>query len=98
VSDRIRVIENALAILADDRLEAGLRGEAERAAHTLAGSLGMFGFLSASVAARRLEQELANPAAAGADELSTLLEQLQAGVNGSVVLYPDIEDSIPDGA
>jgi HPt (histidine-containing phosphotransfer) domain-containing protein len=96
VRARIGVIENALAALADDRLEAGLRDEAERAAHTLAGSLGMFGFVSASAAARRLEQDPANPATACAEEMSTLLEQLQTGVNGPV-LCPGIADSIPDG-
>jgi HPt (histidine-containing phosphotransfer) domain-containing protein len=97
VRDRIGVIENALAALAEDQLEVNLRGEAERAAHTLAGSLGMFGFISASDAARKLEQELASHVPAHAGELSTLLEQLQAGVKGPVVLCSEIKDSIPDG-
>jgi HPt (histidine-containing phosphotransfer) domain-containing protein len=97
VSGRIGVVEHALAALADDQLAGGLRGEAERAAHTLAGSLGMFGFMSAADAARKLEQKLANPEPACKGELSTLLKQLQAGVKGPVVLCSDIEDSIPDG-
>jgi two-component system, NarL family, response regulator NreC len=97
VSERIGVLENALAALADDRLEADLRCEAERAAHTLAGSLGMFGFVSAADAARKLERELANLEPQCSPELPELLEQLRAGVNGPVVLCSDIGDSIPDG-
>jgi len=97
VSERIGVLESALAALADGRLRADLRCEAERAAHTLTGSLGMFGFMSAAVAARELEQALADPELQCAPRLFELLEQLQAGVKGPVVLCSDVEDSIPVG-
>jgi HPt (histidine-containing phosphotransfer) domain-containing protein len=79
---------SALAALADDQLGADLRCDAERAAHILAGSLGMFGFMSASDAARKLEQELVNPPSQRAPELSALLEQVQAGVKGPAVPLP----------
>jgi HPt (histidine-containing phosphotransfer) domain-containing protein len=94
VNERIGVLESALAALADDRLGADLRCAAERAAHILAGSLGMFGFMGATDAARELERELANPVPERAPELSVLLEQVQAGVKGPVVLHS--ESSIPD--
>jgi HPt (histidine-containing phosphotransfer) domain-containing protein len=94
VSDRIGTIERAVAELADDRLDPDLRGEAERAAHMLAGSLGMFGFIAAADAARRLERELAQPTIDRAPALSGLLARLRAGVQGPVVLcgrHPDDE-------
>jgi HPt (histidine-containing phosphotransfer) domain-containing protein len=82
VNERIGVLESALAALADNRLEPDLRCEAERAAHTLAGSLGMFGFMGAADAARKLEQALASPQPQRSPRLSELLEQLQEGVEG----------------
>jgi len=80
VQERIGLLESALAALAEDQLEANVRCEAERAAHTLAGSLGMFGFVAASDAARELEQELAHPAPRRVPKLSALLEQVRAEV------------------
>ena len=89
VGERIGVLEAALAALAGGGLEADLRCEAERAAHTLAGSLGMFGFTSAADAARRLERELAATEPRRAPALSELLEQLRAGVGGPVRVCED---------
>lgn len=77
VNERIGVLESALTALEDDRIEADLRCEAERAAHTLAGSLGMFAFMGASDAARKLEQALGSPDPQCAPELSELLMRLQ---------------------
>jgi HPt (histidine-containing phosphotransfer) domain-containing protein len=95
VSERIGVLESALAALADGRLEADLRCEAERAAHILAGSLGMFGFVSASGPARKLEQELARPEPRWTPGLAELLEQLRAAVKRPVALCSDPADSPP---
>lgn len=86
VSDRIDVIERAIQALADGRLDSDLRSEAERAAHMLAGSLGMFGFISAADAARHLERELAHPPIDRAPALSVLLAKVRVGVQGPVVL------------
>jgi HPt (histidine-containing phosphotransfer) domain-containing protein len=97
VSERIDVLERALAALADDRLDADLRCEAERAAHTLAGSLAMFGFVSASDTARRLEQRLADPEPQWTPGLYGLLEYLQAAVKRPLVLCSDPGIPIPDG-
>ena len=86
VSDRIDAIERAVAELADERLGSDLRSEAERAAHMLAGSLGMFGFISAADAAHRLERELAHPRIDRVPALSEQLAKVRAGVQGPVVL------------
>jgi HPt (histidine-containing phosphotransfer) domain-containing protein len=86
VGERIGVIERAVAALADDRLDTDLRREAERATHMLAGSVGMFGFIDASDAARELESKLADPTSDQAPELSMLLLRLRGGVRGPVGL------------
>ncbi|MGH8582877.1 MAG: Hpt domain-containing protein [Gammaproteobacteria bacterium] len=58
--ERVTVIEHALALLIEDSLDPGARSEAERAAHTLAGSLGTFGVGHGSTLARALEQRIAD--------------------------------------
>lgn len=88
VNDRLDVIERALAALADGRLDAALRRDAERAAHTLAGSIGTFGFTEASEAARGLELELAQPTADRAPALAALLLRMRAGVAGPAIPRP----------
>lgn len=86
VNQRIGLIERAAAALAEDRLDPGLRADAERAAHMLAGSLGMFGFLDASSAARELETELAQPHVQRAPRLSVLALRVRDGIEGPVAL------------
>jgi chemotaxis protein histidine kinase CheA len=86
VSVRIDLIERAIGALANDNLDADLRREAERAAHMLAGSVGMFGFMQASEAAHRLELELGHPTQDRVANLSALLLMLQNGVKGPVIL------------
>jgi HPt (histidine-containing phosphotransfer) domain-containing protein len=93
VHDRIDLIECAITALANEDLDADLRGEAERAAHMLAGSLGMFGFLGASDAAHRLESGLVHPASDRAPELSALVLRMRRGVQGPVVLCSDVAAS-----
>lgn len=55
-SDRVTVLEQALAAAIDDDLSEGLRQQAKQEAHTLAGSLGSFGFAEASRLSREIEQ------------------------------------------
>jgi Hpt domain len=86
VNYRIDVIEHAVAELASGRLDADLRRDAESAAHMLAGSVGMFGFIRASRAARDLELQLAHPTPDRAPALSALLLSVRSGVEGPVVL------------
>jgi HPt (histidine-containing phosphotransfer) domain-containing protein len=89
VNGRIELVERAVAALAEDRLDDNLRADAGRAAHMLAGSLGMFGFVDASDAARELEAELARPAPERAHVSSALLRRLRDGIQGPVALCTD---------
>jgi HPt (histidine-containing phosphotransfer) domain-containing protein len=86
INDRVAVIERAVTALADDRLDTDLRTDAQRAAHMLAGSLGMFGFVGASDAAHELEAELAHPSADRPPVLSALVRRLRGEIQGEVAL------------
>ena len=91
VHARIALIERAATALAEDRLDTGLRADAERASHMLAGSLGMFGFIGASDAARELEAELAHPTPDCKAALPALLSRLRSGVQGPVSLRSETD-------
>jgi chemotaxis protein histidine kinase CheA len=86
VGERIGAVERALVALGEDRLDPELRDDAERAAHMLAGSVGMFGFLDAGDAARKLESALAHATKDRASELFALLGRLREGIQGPVTL------------
>lgn len=91
VHARIALIERAATALAEDRLDTELRADAERAAHMLAGSLGIFGYVDASDAARELEADLAHPKPERAATLPALLSRLRSGVQGPVKLRPETD-------
>jgi len=55
VLERVTVIESAALALRNGSLDPGLRGEAERAAHKLAGVAGTFGYSDATDMAREAE-------------------------------------------
>jgi HPt (histidine-containing phosphotransfer) domain-containing protein len=84
VSERIDLVGRAVAALEEGHLDPKLSSDATRAAHMLAGSLGMFGFLEAGEAARELEQGLADPGVDHVPELARALARLRAGVRGPV--------------
>ncbi len=88
VRERIDTIERALDALAEGRLDPELACDSQRAAHTLAGSVGTFGFVQASHAARAIELELEHPRRDRALVLAALLLEVQAGVAGPVRLCP----------
>jgi len=90
VNERIGVIDRALRALAGDRLDRELRAQAQRAAHMLAGSVGMFGFVDAGTAAGELELELARARSEQAPRLTALLERVRDGVRGPVVLCSEV--------
>jgi hypothetical protein len=83
---RIAVIEEAVLALSEDRLAPELRREAEHAAHMLGGSIGMFGFVSASDAALCLEPRLANPTPADAPTLLALVRRVRRDVQARQAL------------
>jgi HPt (histidine-containing phosphotransfer) domain-containing protein len=96
VYERIELIERAIAALAKGSLTAerspdtggcpgdDLHGEAIRAAHMLAGSLGMFGFTRASDAARELEVELEQPVPTRAAVLADLVAAVRSDLQSTV--------------
>lgn len=90
VSERIGVIDRALRALASGRLDRELRTQALRAAHMLAGSLGMFGFVDAGTAAGELELELARARSEQTPGLTALLERVRDDVRGPVVLCSEV--------
>ncbi|MGO9447162.1 MAG: diguanylate cyclase [Solirubrobacteraceae bacterium] len=59
--ERLDLIERAVSALTADELDEQLRVQAQRAAHTLIGSVGTFGFIHACEATRELELALADP-------------------------------------
>ena len=58
---RVETLDEAVTVLLDGKLDESLRARAERDAHKLTGSLGMFGLPRGSELARELEQALAGP-------------------------------------
>ncbi|MEC4805280.1 MAG: response regulator [Jaaginema sp. PMC 1079.18] len=56
--DRLAAIERAIAALTHNHLTPELQATAQQEAHTLAGSLGSFGFSDASIQARTIETQL----------------------------------------
>jgi diguanylate cyclase (GGDEF)-like protein len=80
--ERLSLIERAVVALAAAGLDEQLRVEAQRAAHSLIGSVGTFGFVSASEAARELELQLADPVAARAPAMSRLIAAMRRDLEG----------------
>lgn len=74
--ERIRVVEDAIERLIAGDLPAAQRELARRAAHMLAGSVGMFGFERSSDAARVLEAALETCGTPDADHARALREQV----------------------
>jgi len=70
---RIETLEEAVSAVLDERLDEELRGRAERDAHKLTGSLGMFGFPRGSELARELERAFQAPTLAEAPRLAELV-------------------------
>jgi diguanylate cyclase (GGDEF)-like protein len=84
VLERVGLIERAVSALAEGELDQQLCVEACRAAHSLIGSVGTFGFIRASEAARELELGLVEPAPAHAPAMSTLIAVLRRELQGEV--------------
>lgn len=86
---RIATLDDAVAAVRAGRLDEDLRAWAERDAHKLAGSLGMFGLASGSALARELEQALATrPAISAVDRLGEIVLTLRAQLDGRRVEPP----------
>lgn len=100
VWERVDTIDDALTKLAADRLDPERRWQAIRAAHMLAGSLGMFGLHDASTAARRIELILTDSSApADVPALVRELERLRDEVWDEVLngVCDGVRDGVCDG-
>ena len=80
IAGQLSVVEEAVLAMVEGDLGEDLRAAAEREAHKLAGSAGMFGYPRASEVARRLELLLADPPTdvASAVVAAELMEELSA--------------------
>lgn len=68
ISEQVAVLEQAVAAISKNTLTQELRAKAEQEAHTLAGSLGTFGFGEGSAIAKKIEHLLPAELAAGTKE------------------------------
>jgi diguanylate cyclase (GGDEF)-like protein len=83
--ERVGLIERAVRALTAAELGEELCIEASRAAHSLIGSVGTFGFIRACKAARELELELADPIPARAPEMSKLIAVIYRDLQGEAL-------------
>ncbi|MGB6014911.1 MAG: response regulator, partial [Nodosilinea sp.] len=85
IDDRLAALHQAAAALRAGHLPEVVQATAQTAAHKLAGSLGLFGFMAGSHLARRLEDWLQQPDLAEGPVFLALVDQLdqqmQAGPN-----------------
>lgn len=78
VSEQVSVIEQAVLALQSHALTAELRQQARQEAHTLAGSLGTFGFPEGSRLARQIEQLIQGEKLLGEKECRSLQQWVMA--------------------
>lgn len=76
IAARVALIERAVEQLIDDQLGETEREQARRAAHMLAGALGIFGFERAGTAALCLEAQLERGDRPGPERARLLREEL----------------------
>jgi len=88
VSEQVAVLEQAAAQLLQNTLEQELSLQAEQAAHTLAGSLGTFGFTEGSWLARQIERSLQAEKTLSHDDVGCLSE-LVAALRPAIELTPE---------
>lgn len=91
ISDQVAVIAATAANLRQDTIDLELQTEAEREAHTLAGSLGTFGFKAGSEIAREIEGILQSREKniARLDELvSALRQEIERSPNAATQTAP----------
>lgn len=80
--ERLQLLRKAAEALSETRtLDDDLRAQALDIAHKLAGSLGMFGYWSATDHARAIEGELHNPGLPQPERLQQQVEALEASLH-----------------
>jgi DNA-binding response OmpR family regulator len=88
ISQQVSVLEQAATNVLSDTLNQELRTQAEQQAHTLAGSLGTFGFSKGSQLARKIEHLLQGDSLGTKEgkHLQKLVEALRQQINSPVKL------------
>jgi diguanylate cyclase (GGDEF)-like protein len=100
---RVETLEETVAAMLEGKLDESLRARAERDAHKLAGSLGMFGLPRGSELARELEQALAvldGPALSDAPRLAELVVALRSELDDAPAGSEEnghADSLVPDG-
>ncbi|BAY16030.1 multi-component transcriptional regulator, winged helix family protein [Anabaenopsis circularis NIES-21] len=94
-SDRLAIIKQAVKYLLENRLTEDLRQQAQQQAHTLAGSLGTFGFDNATCLCQNIETILKSTETLGqtqAEQIQMLLLELQKILEQNPTLIPPQSD------
>jgi diguanylate cyclase (GGDEF)-like protein len=94
--EHVGVIERAVGALTAGELDEQLRLHAQRAAHSLIGSVGTFGFVHASEVARELELELADPVPARAPAMLKLISIVHSELQGETPAHRSTPRTEPD--
>jgi len=84
VAARVEVLDRAVRALVEGRLSNDLSREGRRAAHTLSGSLPMFGFTDGALAASELEVLISHHCAADPARARCALDRIRADLAGSL--------------
>lgn len=78
IIEQVQVLEQAVTALLKEELNGELRDTAQKKAHTLAGSLGTFGFTEGSQLARKIEHMLQPSKSLSQKEVMNLSEMVKA--------------------
>ena len=97
--ERVGLLERTVEALAAGALDEQVRLEAQHVAHSLIGSVGTFGFIRASEAARALERELADPDPdpVHAPAMSTLIALMRRELRHEVAVPHGAQCPVPVG-
>lgn len=97
IDDRLAALHQAVAALNAGHLTEPVHATARAAAHKLAGSLGLFGFMAGSHLARRLEDWLQSPNLAEGPFFGALVDQLEQQLQaGPSAAAPEPESAVSD--
>jgi diguanylate cyclase (GGDEF)-like protein len=86
VLERVALLGRAAQELSTADLDERLRLQAQHVAHSLIGSVGTFGFIRASAAARELESDFTDPHPARAPRMSELIDAIRRELQSEVLL------------
>ena len=95
IAEQVQILEQAAMALADQQLDSELQQQAEHEAHTLAGSLGTFGFERGSQLARIIERSFQDSARLDDGEIHDLNQRVMALRQEIQAAAPQAEQASP---